>query len=1012
MKDKKNIIRLLCLLVASLTASYAFGQNTVTGLITDANGEALLGVTVHEKGTNSGTISDIDGLYAIDVPADATLVFSFVGMNTQEIPVAGKSKIDVILESSTVGLEEVVVTALGIEKKSRSLTYSAQQLDSEALSRSKDANMINALAGKSAGVVINKSASGVGGSAKITIRGNRSASGNNQPLFVIDGVPMLNSLGAQPVTSIGGTNDAGARDGGDGIGNLNPDDIESMTILKGASAAALYGSNAANGVVVITTKKGKIGKPVINISSNLTFDNAIETPDFQNAYGASKEGGKSWGEKTSESYDNAKAFFKTGYTAINSASVSVGNEKFQSYYSYANTAAGGIIENNKLKKHNVNIRQTAKLYDGKLQLDGNVNLIKQKVENRPTPGGYYMNSLVGLYRFPRGEDIGAYKNTYEKYDAGRNFNVQNWHKLPDSWEQNPWWLTNKLPSEDVRNRLIASITAKWNINDYLNLQVRGNSDNTFDQYDQNMYATTSPELIGGVYNNGRYITSHRHEAMAYGDVLLNLNKEVATDLNLVASLGASITDNQVRYSLIDSRPDGLEIANVFNLGNIIGSGYIVEEDLKTQMQSLFATAQLGWKDGLFLDLTARNDWSSTLAYTKSMHKGFFYPSAGLTAVLSEFIDMPDFWDFFKVRASYASVGNALPFGVSYQTHTVGAGGSLIFNGNAPLGNLEPELSNSKEAGFEMRFLSNLLTFDFTWYQTNTLNQFFTIPAPAGSGYTNYYVNSGDIRNRGLEIVLGINPINTPDWTWQNNINYAHNRNKVLELHPDLKHFNFGTQTTNSYWMRMEEGGEFGDIYGKTYQRDAAGKIELDEAGLPIKSAAFEKIANANPDFSLSWNSDIRYKNFSLGFLIDGRFGGDVVSITQADLDQYGVTAVTAEDRNRGYVMLEGTKIDDVEGFYTNVGGRDGVSEHYVYSATNIRLRELSLSYQLPTKLMKKTNFIDNATLSFVGRNLFFFYNEAPFDPDATLSTGNDLQGVDVFGMPTTRSLGFNVKLTF
>lgn len=1002
------------LFILILISGNLIAQKSVTGkIISSEDGMSLPGVNVVIKGTTTGTITDINGDYTINVEDDNTvLVYSFIGYQTQEIPVGTQTTIDVSLVSDAIALDGVVVTALGIEKKSRGLTYSAQQLDGDALGRAKDANMVNALAGKSAGVTINKSSSGVGGSAKITIRGNRSATGNNQPLFVIDGIPMLNSTGAQPTTSIGGTNDAGARDGGDGIGNLNPDDIESMTILKGASASALYGSSASNGVVVITTKKGKSGKPTISFNSNLTFDNAIETPDFQNSYGIS-EGGKSWGSTITGGNDNTKEFFQTGFTAINSLSVSSGSEKFQSYYSYANTNAEGIIDGNKLNKHNINIRQTAKLFNNKLQLDGNVNLINQTVKNRPTPGGYYFNPLVGLYRFPRSENILPYKDEYKQFDASRNFETQNWHQDPSSWEQNPWWLTNMIPSEDVRNRVIASVSAKWNINQWINFQARMNSDNTFDQYDQKIYATSAAELVGGTYNNGRYITGNRHEALTYGDALLNINKEFGNELTLVASLGTSITDMQLRYSLIDSSPDGLEITNVFNLGNMAGAGYIDELNTRTQMQSIFGTAQLGWKNGLFVDVTARNDWSSTLAYTNSMNSGFFYPSVGLTAVISEFVDMPDFMDFLKVRGSIAEVGNSIPFGVSNQTHTVGAGGSLIFNGNAPFTELKPEISQSKEAGVEMRFFNNLFTFDLTWYKTNTLNQFFNLPAPSGSGYANYYVNAGDIQNSGIEIVLGLNPINTANFTWQNNFNYSHNRNKVIELHPDMKAFNVGNQTSSSYWMRLEEGGAFGDIYGKVYERDENGTIQFDsETGLPIVGSEFGKIANANPDFNLAWNSDIRYKNISLGFLIDGRFGGDVVSLTQADLDQYGVTAATGESRDNGYVMLEGTKINDVQGFYELVGGRDGVSEQYVYSATNIRLRELSLAYNLPSALLAKTNFIEKATLSFVGRNLFFLYNDAPFDPDATLSTGNDLQGVDVFGMPTTRSLGFNVKLTF
>ncbi len=985
-------------------------QRTVTGTVTSGDdGLALPGVSVVVTGTTNGTITDINGKYSISVSPEAkSLTFSFIGMETQEITLdASRNVYDVIMMPAVFGVDEVVVTALGIEKKSRGLTYSTQQVKGDELTRTKDVNMINSLAGKSAGVVINKSSSGVGGSSKVIIRGNKSASGNNQPLYVIDGIPMYNASAAQPATSIGGTNDAGNRDGGDGIGNLNPDDIESINILKGASASALYGSQAANGVIVITTKKGIAGRTSVNFNSNTTFDNVLVMPELQDSYGMS-DGGYSWGAKDGKAGHDPKDFFNTGVTTINSISVSSGKEKMQTYFSYANTHANGIVDENKLNKHNFNFRETVNLFGDIVNLDASVNLINQTVNNRPTPGGYYFNPLVGLYRFPRGEDINQYKDNFEIYNKDRNLMAQNWHKQPDTWEQNPWWLAYRTPSEDIRNRVISSLTAKVKFTDYLNLQARGSADFTADKYEQHIYATTTPALAGS-NGNGRFITSDNQVTLLYGDLLLNFNKDF-NDFAVTATLGTSINHVKHQATLLDSRDDGLEVANVFTLGNMLGIGYLEETKGETEQQSLFGTAQIGYKNYLFLDITGRNDWSSSLAYTNSMNSGFFYPSVGLTAVISDMVSLPSQITFGKVRGSYSKVGNSIPAYMSYPTHKMAAGGSLIYNSEAPFENLEPEMSSSVELGTEWRFFNNMLTFDFTWYKTNTKNQFFRLPAPAGSGYSWYYVNAGNIQNKGFEIVLGAHPINNGDFIWKNYFNFAQNKNEVIELHPDMDYFNFGNQTSSSYWMRMTVGGEYGDIYGITFDRDDNGNLILDDNGLPTKSTDFKKIANANPDFTLGWNAQLTYKDFGLSFLIDGRFGGEVISMTQADLDQWGVSQASADARDAGYVEVYGHKFTDVQGFYNVVGGRDGISEYYVYSATNIRLRELALSYNFPKSIFGSV--IKGASLSLIGRNLFFLYKDAPYDPDAVMSTGNDLQGVDVFGMPTTRSFGFNIKLSF
>lgn len=523
----------------------------VSGVVVDKNNEPVIGANILVKGTTNGTITDIDGKYTLDnVPADAILVFSYIGFDSQELKYGGQATIDVTLSEDTQKLDEVVVTAMGIKKKAASLTYSSQQVGGDELTRAKDPNMITALAGKTAGVQINKNSSGLGGSAKVSIRGVRSANAdaNNQPLYVIDGVPMLNSISEQASSAMGGKNNGGNRDSGDGISNLNPDDIESMSILKGASAAALYGSQAANGVILITTKKGKAGLQRVTFSSNLTVDHAISLPEFQNNYGRKDD--QSWGKDGNlKDYDNAGDFFQNGVTAINSLSLTRGNDKLQTYFSYANTSASGIVEKNKLQKHNLNFRETAQFFDDRLNIDANVNLMTQSIKNRPTSGGYYMNPLVGLYGFPRGEDMAPYRDGYETIDFERNMPVQNWHTAINSFEQNPYWLVNRVTSRDKRYRALASLTAAVTVTDWLKIQARGNVDYTNDKFQQKMYATTSVDIAG---TNGRYIDLNHTEMLLYGDVMAMVNKKW-NDWSLNAALGTSINSTRVDELRLDSK---------------------------------------------------------------------------------------------------------------------------------------------------------------------------------------------------------------------------------------------------------------------------------------------------------------------------------------------------------------------------------------------------------------------------------------------------------------------------
>lgn len=995
-------------------------NSTVRGRVVDVNGEPLIGATIREKGGTRGTVTDIEGNFILSVPDSAVLQVSFVGYESIEVSVGGRKTLEIQLRENTVMLDNVIITALGLEKKEASLAYSIQKVKGEELTRMKEVNMITALAGKAAGVQINKNSSGIGGSAKVSLRGIRSASGDNQPLYVIDGVPMLNIGTEQAYSAIGGTANAGNRDGGDGISNLNPEDVESISILKGAPAAALYGSQAANGVILITTKKGNTaGQRNIYFSTGLTFDKAFSLPKMQNCYGVS-DVVDSWGEKAYLPTSNElNDFFRTGLTSITSVSVNYGNEKIQTYFSYANTTGRGIVDKNQLTKHNINLRETAVMFNQRLKLDGNVNVMRQIVKNKPVSGGFYMNPLVGLYRFPRGEDLSYYKDNYEIYDPERKLGIQNWHTFTEDFEQNPYWIQNRIQSKETRMRSIISLSANLRINSWLTVQARGSVDYISDKMRQKFYASTAPALCGA---NGRYIEMDYQETLIYGDVMA-MGKRKWEDFTLDVAIGGSINDKNVNSTRYDSKNASLKYANVFNLANIVmnGSASIDQKiDSRRQLQSVFGTAQVGYQDKVFLDLTARNDWASTLAYTSHEKSGFFYPSAGLSFLIDKWIQLPEWISFAKLRGTYSKVGNDIPQFITNSVSHITAGGELQANDAAPFKEMEPEMTHSVEVGTEWRFFQSRLGFNLTYYRTNTHNQFFKLPALAGDMYAYRYVNAGDIQNRGWELTVDATPVLTPDFTWKTSLNFSSNRNKIKELHEELKELVYGPSSfSSSYAMKLVKGGSIGDIYGKAFVRDAEGNIvyqtEGDHKGLPTVEGEGNtiKVGNANPRFIMGWNHTFSYKGFSLYFLLDWRYGGKILSQTQAEMDLYGVSQVTALARDRGYVTLEGQQIDNVKGFYKNiVGGRAGVTEYYMYDATNLRLREVSLNYTFPKKWMQKTKVLKDLQLAFVARNLCFLYKKAPFDPDLVLSTGNDNQGIEVFGMPTTRSLGFTVKCEF
>ncbi|KAF2328566.1 SusC/RagA family TonB-linked outer membrane protein [Flavobacterium daemonense] len=1011
-------IFLIFMIVFTAQVSLAQVKN-VKGVITDSNGMPLPGASVLVQGSQKGATTDFDGLYTIEAQKGQTLVFSYVGLETQSIVVGDATTINVkMIAASSNALSEVVVTSLGIKKTKKSLTYSAQELKGEELVRAKDPNLMNTIAGKIAGVAVTKSAGGSGGSTKVTIRGNSSTT-NNNPLYVLDGVPVLNISSIQPNDSFGSTQ-GGNRDGGDIIGLLNPDDFDGMTVLKGASATALYGSQGARGVILLTSKKAKEGVATFRASSNTTIETAAYLPKFQTSYIAKPGADESWGAAQSTP-DHTRDYFQTGVTQITSFGFSNGSEHASTNISYANTTASGVTPTNELSKNNFSIRQMGKFFGDRLTVNANANYTSQNITNRPV-SGLYFNPLTGLYLMPRGYDFNTYKNNYEVFDPTRNLMAQNWMTDRDI-EQNPYWILNRNKSHDGNQFMNGSIGLNYKVNDWLSIGSRYNYDRITSQYEKEVYATTQGTLSSA---NGRYINISDISSQSYGDLIATINTKFNDDFTFFANVGTSFTKTSLNdETALDSEPLGLNITNWFTLHNFNGNtGNYQNYGYRREQQSIFAAVTFGYKNFLFLDITGRNDWSSTLANTGTM--SFFYPSVGATWILSESLTLPEAISFAKVRASYAEVGNDVPAFYTSPTNNFTTANTTTNSpsvGPAPGVSLKPESQGSYELGTEWRFVNNRFGIELTYYNNKTKDQLLTIPAPStnAEGYQNYAFNGGVISNKGVEVLLNAKIINGEKFKWDATVNYSKNINKVSGIPDELGGKVILTNPgVNSYQYSLINGRPFGVIEGIALKRDDQGRILLNEDG-SMQKTGFQEVGNANPKFMLGFSNSFKYGNYFLNFTIDGRFGGNVMSLTQAVNDQFGVSKVTGDARAAGGVDVNAvyapgtTKAGqafagkyDTESYYSQVGGRAGASGEYVYNATNVSMRELALGYTFNLK----NSVFRAANLSVVGRNLFFFYKDAPFDPNVTLSTGNGLQGIDVYAAPSTRSIGLNLNLTF
>lgn len=1004
--------------VAIWFCGQAAAQNrTVTGSVTDNTGLGLPAVTIAIKGTSVGAISDVDGQFTLTVanPSEAILVFSYLGYQTQEILVGDKTQISVTLSEEAVGIDEVVVTALGIKRKEKSLAYATQQIKADELNKVASLNVMNNLAGRSPGVKVNSSA-GIGSSTRITIRGSRSIQGSSQPLFVIDGVPVEN---ISPSSS-GGAVGNGAGNGGDGMAGLNPDDIESINILKGATAAALYGSKAANGAIMITTKSGKTGKSTVTLSSTYQLERPFIDYEWQETY-ASKGGEDTWGGpkiKTPRTFHDA--IFQNGFSLINSVSLATGNDKAQTYVSYANTTAQGVSLGHELGKHNFNVRAKGKLFEDILSVDGKITVNRLNVLNGSSEGNE-QNQIRTVYSFPFDNDAFLYYQIFpEKFNPDRNTNENRWYEGAPIQQGNPFWVLNKNKFEQQTDRYIVKLDLKYDLHRTLNLVTRGSIDKTD-------YLAENKIPLGGIAintaRNGNYVRSTKNWETLYADALLNYNQSFEAGLTVSGSLGASIEDRRSSLLLIGNNQVGnLSFPNVFSIVNLENGGNLRAQDkTRIQTQSIFGTANFSYKDQLFLDLTARNDWTSTV------QDPFFYPSVGLSYILSETLKtlgkLPAALDFLKLRGSWSEVGNGMPFGVRNPQERVSINGTLLPIRSRPFSEMKPETSTSIEFGLDVRLFKKF-SLDAAYYQTNTSNQYFSLPAPGGSGPQAFFINAGEVKNQGVELNLSIDVFKTKDFSISSWVNYSTNSNTIVSL-PDAieNEFSLGAR---GYLFTMKEGGNFGDMYSAYFDQNADGELILNGKGEPQLakdnkgSVLFKKVGTTNPDYNLGFGTEFQYKGISLSFLIDGTFGGNVISATEAELHKLGLTPRTATDRDNGGVPIPGIHGSDsptpgkrVERVDAELYYRSApFAETGIYEATNIRLRELSLGYSVPAEWLKPIK-MTSLRLSAIGRNLLFFYKDAPFDPERFADTSSLSGGSsDYFSLPASRFYGLSLNMKF
>ena len=894
-------------------------SRNISGNVVDAKGEPLIGVTVIEKGTTNGAVTDLDGNYKITTKtATPVLVFSYVGYQTKETH-ATENIVNIVLEDGAQELGEVVVTALGIKRSEKALSYNVQKVGNDAVTTVKSANFMNSLSGKVAGVNINASSAGMGGAARVVMRGPKSISQSNQALYVIDGIPVTGrSQGELKGDAMMYANQPGT----ESIADVNPEDIESISVLSGP-AAALYGSAAAQGVVMITTKKGQEGKVSVTISNSSQFANPFVMPKFQDQYVNRPGEIKTWGDKAASEFGTYEPadFFNTGTNIQNNISLTAGTSKNQTYLSVGTTNAQGIIPNNSYDRYNFTFRNTTSFLNDKMTCDFNFNYIREKDKNLMAQGQWF-NPLTSLYLFPRGESFDAIR-TFEVYDPVRKIYVQNWNYGDALKMQNPYWVANRMNRTNDRNRYMVSASLKYEILDWLNVTGRLRWDDAATKQEDKRYASTLKLFAPSDY--GFYGYDKINDQTLYGDLMLNINKTLGENFSISSNMGASFS--RLKYDVTGFQgglkaPSNVFTPNAIDYGNATNDNRPIFESYKHYINSMFISAELGYRSMLYLTLTGRNDWDSALHGTAQT--SFFYPSVGVSAVISEMAKMPQMINYLKVRASWASVGSAIEPNLS---------SAWRYEYNPALGTYKtvtykfpkkfyPERTDSWEAGVTARLFGNALSVDLTVYQSNTRKQTLLRDVTSGAaGFNKEYIQTGNIRNRGLELSVGYTK-SWADFTWSSSLAYSMNRNKIVEL---LENPNEVVRQAglSGCGVVLKKGGGMGDIYTYTdFKRDAEGNIALDSNGNVMQTNLSNPQYRGSvlPKGNLGFSNDFSWKGVNLGFVLTARLGGICMSQTQAILDEYGVSAVSAEARNNGGIAVNTGKIS-AEGYYAVVRWR-------------------------------------------------------------------------------------------
>jgi TonB-linked SusC/RagA family outer membrane protein len=1036
--------RILAFCISALISiGSTFGQDKkMSGMVSDEEGKPLPGVSVMLKGTTVGVVTDALGKYSLSTPrTGGVLIFSFTGYVQKEVNnISGKQVLNISLSADNKQLTEVVVTAFGVEKNKKALGYSTQIVAGGVLAEARETNVANALKGRVAGLHVNASSGGPGGSSFVIIRGGSSLTGNSQPLYVVDGVPIDNqNLDAATVS--------GGRDYGDGIGNINPDDIESVTVLKGPAAAALYGSRGSNGVILITSKKGKKRKGVgVDINSNSTFERPNVIPTRQNIWGGGYDGDYNsfgtatvngqtysswpswlvddWGGKmdgrlivverfpelgpvkySPQPSDNIKDFFQTGTTFTNTIGVGGGDEKTTYRFSASDMHNKSIIPNTALTRQTFTIRVTSNI-TSRLTVDAKINYIRQDGKNRPQNNSYSQNPMTGLNLLPRFVDLDWLKN-YKNANGGQNTVVSN----------NPYWVINELIGTDHRDRMIGFLSAKYKFTDWLNLQARSGTD---------FYTDTRFNRMGqGTNSTHGSVENYQFHVMEdNSDLLLTAAGKLTDKFAGTISVGANHLNKD--YQVTGAYGSNVNVDNLYYIGNM-RNVTPREYRIRKQINSTYFSGEISYNNYLFLDVTGRNDWSSSLGVD---NRSFFYPSFSTSFVFTDALDLRNYLSFGKIRASYAEAGNdADPYS------TLGGfdvNSSNTFNGQStasirseiPLYNLKNELKKSYEFGTELRFFDNRLGVDFTYYNSSTTNQIVPIQISTSTGYASRVINAGEISNKGIELFVTGTPLKFKDFKWDISVNFSHNKSKVVSLAPGIPAL---TILDPGYGASIQArvGEAFGNIVGYRAKRNENGDILVTNDGKYQRADDLSILGRIQPDYLVGVTNTFTYKGFALSALIDVRKGGQILSYSKLNQMAKGTGKFTEKRDNliiNGVVETspqhyeKNTTVIAASDYYAGGGPWNDIGETQVIDADYIALREATLSYNL-SRLLKKGSSFKDLRLSIVGRNLLYFYRDPQFklmgiSPETAFSATTAAQGYEAVSMPTTRSIGVNLSVAF